>query len=101
MTGVIHLADLELADQAGSHRGAATVYLIQQDAAGRVLDQSHQGYTLSLTPELYAKYLKSGILLQLSIRPRADLATLRVVVTGGQTSRAGSLIIPEAASAAR
>jgi VWFA-related protein len=94
VTGVIHLADLELTPQPDLHSGVVQVYVLQQDAAGAVLDRSEERLDLRLNDELYARYLKSGILFRETIMPRNGLATLRVLAAAG--SRAGSLIIPAA-----
>lgn len=95
ITGVIDLAGLELAQQPNLHTGAATVYVVQQDMSGAVLDRSRQRYDLRLTDELYTNYSKSGIIFRDTIKPQSGLATLRILVTGSG-ARVGSLIIPAA-----
>ena len=92
VTGVIHLAGLELPAQGDLHSGAVEVNFVQQDSAGRVLDRAQQRYDLHLDRAQYAKYLKSGVIFRGTIQARAGLATLRVVVSAG--ARLGSLIIP-------
>ena len=94
ISGAIDLRNLELDRSNGGWRGEVDVYLVQQDAAGGVLDQSRNRYNLQLTDRLYADYLKSGILFRETVEAHANLATLRVLVANPPSGSVGSLIIP-------
>ena len=94
ITGTIDLHSLALEKLTEGWSGAINVYVVQQDAAGGVLDRTRQRYDLKLTDRLYEDYLKSGVSIQSTIRPKQDVATLRVLVAEAYGSRIGSVIIP-------
>ena len=96
ISGAADLHNLELDRTNDGWRGALDVYIVQQDAAGVVLDQSRNRYNLQLTDRLYADYLKTGIFFRETIAPHANLATLRILVANPPGGSVGSLIIPVA-----
>jgi len=94
VSGSIDLRDLPLAETGVLRKGAAEIFLIEQDALGNVLDQTHSRLNLALSAEQYAAYLKSGVFFRQDIDPREDAVTLRILVGDPASATVGSLIIP-------
>jgi hypothetical protein len=91
LAGSIDVRDLQLT---AAGEGTLDLYVIQQDATGRVLEQKKNRLNLRLTPELYAAYLKSGILFREAFEPKEGFVTMRLLVSDPRQARVGSLIIP-------
>jgi hypothetical protein len=70
------------------------VYVLQQDAVGKVLSQWSKTYDLQLSEKQYVAFLKSGMPFRQDVQPKAGVTTLRILVEDPATSDIGSLIIP-------
>lgn len=92
--GAIDLRDVQLSETGGVRHGAVEIFLIQQDALGHVLDQTHNRVNLTLNAQQYAAYLKSGILFRQNVPPKQGAATFRILVGDPASANIGSLIIP-------
>jgi len=90
----IDIHNIQLVQSGNLRKGAIVVYVIGQNAAGKVIHQWGKTYNLQLTDDQYAALLKSGIPFRQGIQLRPDVTTLRVVVEDPSTSQLGSLIIP-------
>jgi VWFA-related protein len=90
----IDIHNIQLVQSGNLRKGAIVVYVIGQDAAGKVLHQWGKTYNLQFTDDQYAALLKSGIPFRQGIQLRPDVTTLRVLVEDPATSEVGSLIIP-------
>jgi VWFA-related protein len=90
----IDIHNLRLVQSGDLHKGAVSVYVIQQDGAGKVLSQWTKTYDLQLSEKQYAALLKSGMPFGQDLQPKAGLTTLRVLVEDPATAEIGSLIIP-------
>jgi len=91
VAGSIDVRDLQLSE---ALTGTVEVSIVQQDAAGRILDQTRKLYNITLTKESYAAHLKSGMVFREQILPKEGLATLRILISNPSDARVGSLIIP-------
>src|SRR6185437_12609931 len=81
--------------QSGAQRkGAVTVYVVGQDATGKVLHHWSKTYNLQFTDAQYDSLLKTGIPFRQGIEFSPQITTLRVLVQDPSTSKLGSLIIP-------
>jgi|HubBroStandDraft_1064217.scaffolds.fasta_scaffold21024_2 VWFA-related protein len=81
--------------QAGDlHKGAVTVYVVQQDATGKMLGQWGKTFTLQLAEKQYAALLNSGMPFSQDVQPKPGVTTLRILVEDPATAEIGSLIIP-------
>ncbi|HTA69276.1 MAG TPA: VWA domain-containing protein [Bryobacteraceae bacterium] len=94
VSGSIDLRDLQLPETGTQRKGAVEIFLIEQDALGNVLDQTHSRLNLVLNAEQYAAYLKSGVFFRQDIDPKEEAATLRILVGDPASTTIGSLIIP-------
>lgn len=94
VVGVIDIRKLQFAEQASLHKAAVEVAVVQQDAAGKVLNQSDSTLHLEFSAGHFASALRSGVLFRKSIQPQPGLATLRVVVEDPVTAQTGSIIVP-------
>jgi VWFA-related protein len=95
VAGSIDLHDLQLSEAPTVEvTGAVQVSIVQQDAAGRILDQTRNRYNIAFTKESYAAHLKSGVVFRQNLIPKEGLATLRIVISDLSDARVGSLIIP-------
>ena len=90
----IDIHNLRLVQTGDLHKGAVSVFVIQQDGAGKVLSQWTKTYDLQLSEKQYAALLKSGMPFSQDVQPKAGLTTLRVLVEDPATTEIGSLIIP-------
>jgi VWFA-related protein len=90
----IDIHNLRLLQTGDLHKGAVSVYVIQQDGLGKVLSQWTKTYDLQLSEKQYAALLKSGMPFSQDVQPKAGVTTLRVLVEDPATSDIGSLIIP-------
>lgn len=75
-------------------KGAIAVYVIQQDPAGKVLQQWEKKFDVQFTDSQYSALLKSGMVFRQIVHLHAGAATLRVLIEDPGTSQIGSLIIP-------
>jgi VWFA-related protein len=92
--GVAGIKNLRWPEQDGVRIGMIDVYAIQQDMAGKVLQQGNNRLRLKLTEQQYQTYLQSGIKFREVIQPNPQAAMLRIVVQDPGTSQVGSVIIP-------
>jgi VWFA-related protein len=92
--GSVDVRDLQLVEAGGVRKGALEVFVVQQDSAGNILEQSHKRLSLTLSATEYAAYLKSGIFFRQNVDPKDAAATLRILVGDPANSNVGSLIIP-------
>jgi hypothetical protein len=90
----IDIHSLRLVQSGNLHKGAVSVYVIQQDGVGKVLSQWTKTYDLQLSEKQYAALLKSGMPFSQDVLPKAGLTTLRILVEDPATAEIGSLIIP-------
>jgi VWFA-related protein len=90
----IDIHSLRLEQSGDLHKGAVSVYVIQQDAAGRVLSQWTKTYDLQLSEKQYVALQKSGMPFSQDVQRKAGVTTLRVLVEDPATAEIGSLIIP-------
>ncbi len=90
----IDIHNLRLVQSGDLRKGAVSVYVIQQDGAGKVLSQWTKTYDLRLSEKQYTGLLKSGMPFSQDVQPKAGTITLRVLVEDPATGEVGSLIIP-------
>jgi VWFA-related protein len=90
----IDIHNLRFVQNADLHKGAVRVYVLQQDAAGKVLGQWTKTYDLQLSDKQYAALLKSGMPFHQDVQPKPGTTTLRLLVQNPATAELGSLIIP-------
>lgn len=90
----IDIHNLRLVQTGDLRKGAVSVYVIEQNGAGKVLSQWSKTYDLQLSEKQYAVLLKSGVPFSQDVQPKAGVTTLRVLVEDLATSETGSLIIP-------
>jgi hypothetical protein len=90
----IDIHNLRLVQTGDLHKGAVSVYVIQQDAAGKVLSQWTKTYDLQLSEKQYVALQKSGMPFSQDVQRKAGVTTLRVLVEDPATAEIGSLIIP-------
>jgi VWFA-related protein len=94
IAGSIGLKNLQMTEQNGVRIGTADIYMIEQDAAGKVLRQSSTHLHLKFTESQYQDYLKSGIVFRDQLQLDKAAAVLRLIVQDPVTSELGSVIIP-------
>jgi VWFA-related protein len=90
----IDIHNLRFAQSGDLHKGAVSVYVIQQDEAGKVLSQWNKTYDLRLSEKQYTALLKTGMPFSQDVQPKARVTTLRILVEDPATAEVGSLIIP-------
>lgn len=92
--GSIDMNHVHLAPAGSVREGAVDVAVVEQDQTGRILRETVNRIPLKMTPEGYARALKTGVRFQKSVEPVAGTVTLRILVQDPSTSAVGSLIIP-------
>jgi VWFA-related protein len=90
----IDIHELRLVQTGDLRKGAVSVYVVQQDGAGKVLSQWNKTYDLRLSEKQYAALLKSGMPFSQDVQPKTSTTTLRILVEDPATAEVGSLIIP-------
>ncbi len=90
----IDIHNLRLVQTGGMRKGAVSVYVIEQDEAGKVLRQWSKTYDLQLDERQYMALLRSGMPFRQNVQPKAGVTTLRILVEDPTTADIGSLIIP-------
>ena len=90
----IDIRGIQFAQDGGQRKGAVTVYVIGQDAAGKVLHHWSKTYDLQFADAQYESLLTTGIPFRQGIELGPGVTTLRVLVQDPSTSKLGSLIIP-------
>ena len=90
----IDIRGIRFAQSGGRRKGAVTIYVIGQDAAGNVLHHWSKTYNLQFTDAQFESLLKTGIPFRQGIGLSPQITTLRVLVQDPSTSKLGSLIIP-------
>lgn len=94
ISGSVDLRDLQMEHNGDSSQGVIEIHLVQQDAAGKVLEGKHETLHLQLSPSEYNAYLKSGVFFRGAVDPKEGLTTLRILVVDVSRGTVGSLIIP-------
>jgi len=92
--GSIDIHNLQVLQNGGVRKVALDVVTVEQDQSGKVVTQSGSTINLQFTDKKYTDYVKSGIPFHQYVQPKADAATLRILVEDPSTARVGSLIIP-------
>jgi VWFA-related protein len=90
----IDIHNLRLVQTGDLHKGAVSVYVIQQDSVGKVLSQWTKTYDLQLSEKQYVALLKSGMPFSQDVQTKTGVTTLRILVEDPATAEIGSLIIP-------
>lgn len=90
----IDIHGIRLAQSGRQRKGAVTVYVIGQNAAGKALHHWSKTYNLQFTDAQYESLSKTGIPFWQAIELSPQITTLRVLVQDPSTSKLGSLIIP-------
>jgi len=90
----IDIRNLRFVQAGDLRKGAVSVYVLQQDAAGKVLSQWSKTYDLQLSEKQYTGLLKSGMPFRQDVQLKTSVTTLRVLVEDPGTAEVGSLIIP-------
>jgi VWFA-related protein len=75
-------------------KSAIAVYVIEQDPAGKVLQQWEKKFNVQFTDSQYSALLSSGMVFRQIVHLHAGATTLRVLIEDPATSQIGSLIIP-------
>ena len=94
LQGTVAVSGFSLAQNGSARSGGIVVYMVEQNAAGDVLDRTINQMQLSLTDQQFADYEKSGVQFSQVIKPHAETSVIRVIVRDAATSRIGSVIIP-------
>jgi VWFA-related protein len=94
IVGAVDLKNLQMTQEGNLWTGALTVYVVEQDVAGKVLTQIPDGLRLRLSEQQYQDYRVSGIVFRQFIQPKPDSTTLRVLVQDPASANVGSVIIP-------
>jgi VWFA-related protein len=94
IVGAVDLKSVQMTQDDNLWTGALTMYMVEQDVAGKVLAQIPDGLRLRLSEQQYQEYRVSGIVFRRFIQPKADSTTLRVLVQDPATANVGSVIIP-------
>jgi len=94
ISATIDLHQIELARSGDVQKGTVETWIVQQDAAGRVIGRENKNLHLELTPENYAQLLKTGVFYRQIVEAKEGLATLRILVADPASATTGSLIIP-------
>jgi len=92
--GSIDMNHVHLVPAGSGREGAVDVAVVEQDQSGRILRETVNRIPLKMTPQGYARALKTGVRFQKSVEPVAGTVTLRILVQDPSTSAVGSLIIP-------
>ena len=93
LQGTVGIEGVSLTQNGSVRSGGIVVYMVEQDAAGNVLNRTTNQMQLSLSDQEFADYTKSGLQFNQAIQPQAQTTVLRVVVRDASTSRMGSVII--------
>lgn len=82
-------------EQAGDRwTGKIEVIFAQKDREGRVIDAVRDTVNLNLTATTRDEILRKGMVFTRAVRPKPDLAQLRVVICDYDSGELGSLAIP-------
>jgi VWFA-related protein len=90
----IDLHQIELKPSGDLQKGAVEMWIVQQDAAGRIIARENKTLRLELTKANYEQILKTGVLFRELVEAKPGVATLRIVVADSTNATTGSLIIP-------
>lgn len=93
VTGSINVHDLQMFETEGLHKATVDLFMIQQNAAGTVLDRSQEHFSLVLNAEQYTIALKTGVFFR-EIAPKEGMTTLRILAGDPASAGIGSPIIP-------
>jgi len=94
--GSIDIRSLPFMQDGGARKRTIDVVTVEQDPSGKVLAQAASTIALHFTDKQYADYLKSGFPFHQYVQPKANAATLRILVEDPATAEVGSVIIPVA-----
>ncbi len=92
--GAVGIGGLELSQRGGVRRGAVTIGLVGQNAAGVVVQRMSNPIRLRLTAAQYAAALRNGLQFRQTFTPAARVVTLRILAEEPATGSVGCLIIP-------
>jgi hypothetical protein len=94
VSGAVGLGGLELRQSRGVRRGAVTIGLTGQNAAGVVVQRMPNPIRLSLTAAGHAAALRNGLQFRQSFTPAPGVVTVPILVEEPATGNVGSLILP-------
>ena len=94
LKGTVGVHGVSFAQSGAVRTGGIVVYMVEQNAAGDVLNRTTNEMQLSLTEQQFADYERSGVQFSEKIQPQASTTVLRVIVRDASTSRIGSAILP-------
>ncbi len=94
VSGAVGIGGLELSQRDGVRRGAVTIGLVGQNAAGVVVQRMSNPIRLRLTASQYAAALRNGLQFRQTFTPAAGVVTVRILAEEPATGNVGSLIIP-------
>jgi len=92
--GSIDIHNIQVLQKGGPREVAFDVVTVEQDQSGKVVAQSGSTIKVDLSNEKYTAYMKSGVPFHQYVQPKADAATLRILVEDPSTAAVGSLVIP-------
>jgi len=92
--GSIDIHNIQVLQKGGPRKVAFDVVTVEQDQSGKVVAQSGSTIKVDLSNEKYTAYMKSGVPFHQYVQPKADAATLRILVEDPSTAEVGSLVIP-------
>lgn len=92
--GLIDMHEVRLAEKGKLREGVLDVTIVEQDITGKVLSQSSNRLKLSMHVEQYSAVLATGVRFEKHVQPKAEAATLRILVENPATADVGSLIVP-------
>ena len=93
ISATVDLHQIGLAASGEAQKGAVEIWIVQQDASGRVLARESKTLHLDLTAENYAQLLKTGVSFREMVEAKDGLATLRILVADAGNGATGSLIV--------
>jgi VWFA-related protein len=92
----IAATDLDLAQQGALWTGKLDIFLIERDDAALHAKVTGQTLGLRLKPATYERLMREGIPFDMSVQPKPDTGSVRVVVVDENSGRMGSVTVPAA-----
>jgi VWFA-related protein len=93
----IAATDLDLAQQGTLWTGKLDIFLIERDDAALHAKVTGQTLGLRLKPTTYERLMHEGIPFDMSVQPKPDTGSVRMVVVDENSGRMGSVTVPAAA----
>ncbi|MDR3727722.1 MAG: VWA domain-containing protein [Terracidiphilus sp.] len=93
----IAATDLDLAQQGALWTGKLDIFLIERDDASLHAKVTGQTLGLRLRPATYERLMHEGIPFDMSVQPKPDTGSVRMVVVDENSGRMGSVTVPAAA----